>query len=42
VFLHDELRVGLAENSGQLENMDESPVPKPLIGVMLRKVVLTN
>jgi hypothetical protein len=32
----------LAENFGQLENMVETPVPKPLISVILRNVVSAN
>jgi hypothetical protein len=42
VFSHNGLRVGLAENFGQLKNMVEPPVPKPQISVMLRNVVAAN
>jgi hypothetical protein len=42
VFLHDDFGSGLAENSGQLKNVVEPPVLKPLLGFMLRNIVLTN
>jgi hypothetical protein len=42
VFPHDGLRVGLVESSVQLKNMVEPPIPRPLIGVMLFKVVSTD
>jgi hypothetical protein len=33
---------GLAKNSGQLKNAVESPVSKPLIGLMVCNIVVTN
>jgi hypothetical protein len=41
-FLHDGLRAGLAENSDQLKNMVEPPVPQSLISVMLHNIVAAN
>jgi hypothetical protein len=42
VFPHLGLKSGLAKNSDQFENMVQSPVPKPLISVILHNIVLAN
>jgi hypothetical protein len=42
VFPRNGFGSGLAENSGQLENAVQSPVSKPLIGLMLHNIVVTN